>query len=49
MFLKPFGLKFVLGGAGGLSLLLIVSLWDLYGHVIERRHRHEVIAEAKKP
>ena len=48
MFLKPLGLKVVRIGAGGLGLLLIVSLWDLYGHVIERRHRHEVIAEGKE-
>ena len=48
MFLKPLGLKVVLIGAAGLGLLLIVSLWELYGHVIERRHRHAVIAEGKE-
>ena len=48
MFLKPLGLKVVRIGAGGLGLLLIISLSNLYGHVIERRHRHEVIAEGKE-
>jgi len=32
MFLKPFGLKVILVGTIGSALLLIASLWDLYGN-----------------
>src|SRR5207245_5415002 len=48
MFLKPFGLKVILVGTIGLALLLIASLWDLYGNVVEQRHRHEVLADGKE-
>ena len=48
MFLKPFGWKVILIGANGLALLLILSLWHLYGHVIEQRHRHWVLADGKE-
>jgi hypothetical protein len=48
MFLKPFGLKVILVGTIGLALLLITSLWDLYGNVVEQWHRHEVLANGKE-
>jgi hypothetical protein len=47
-FSTPFGLKVILVGTIGLVLLLIASLWDLYGNVVEQRHRHEVLANGKE-
>ena len=48
MFLKPFGLKVILVGTIGLALLLVASLSDLYGNVVEQWHRHEVLANGKE-
>ena len=48
MFLKPFGLKVVLIGSLGLALLLMGSLRDLYGNVVEQWHRREVLANGKE-
>ena len=48
MFLKPFGSKVILGGTIGLALLLIGSLWDLYGNIVEQWHRDGVLASGKE-
>ncbi len=32
----------------GAPLLVIISLYSLYGHVTERQHRHEIIAHGKE-
>src|SRR5579863_8376558 len=48
MFLKPFGLKVILGGTIGLALLLIGSLWSLYGNIVEQWHRDAVLARGKE-
>jgi hypothetical protein len=48
MFLKPAGLHVVLVGTIGLAFVLILNLWDLYGDVVEQRHRHEVLANGKE-
>lgn len=48
MFLKPFGVKVILVGTIGLTLLLIASLWDLYENVVEQWHRHEILANGKE-
>jgi hypothetical protein len=47
MVLKPLGSKIILVGAIGLALLLIASLWDLYGNFVEQRHRHEALSNGK--
>jgi hypothetical protein len=48
MFLKPSGLQVILAGTIGLAFLLIVSLWDLYGNVVEQWRRHEVVANGRE-
>ena len=48
MFLKPFGLKVIIVGTIGLALLLVESLSELYGNVVEQRQRHEVLANGKE-
>jgi len=48
MFLKPTGLKIIIVAAIGLALLLVTSLSDLYGNIVEQRHRHEVLANGKE-
>jgi hypothetical protein len=47
MFLKTVGSKIILVGAIGLALLLIASLWDLYGNLAEQRHRREALINGK--
>jgi hypothetical protein len=47
-FATPFGLQVILVCTIGLVLLLISSLWELYGSVVELRHRHEVLANGKE-
>jgi hypothetical protein len=48
MFQKSAGSKIILVGAIGLAFLLIATLWDLYGNLVEQRHRHETLANGKE-
>jgi len=34
--------------SAGAPLLLVISLYGLYGHVAEREHRHEIIAHGRE-